>query len=242
MRPNLALKDARLRAHMSQDDLARRIREAGFRNGDTNACTARMVQRWEAGDVLHPQGRYLLALESVLGQPAASLGFADAAAGMDRERALAEAGLDSALPLPLPRARYGPLTGIWLSRYEFESSGRGLLSNQHYVLVLQSGAHLMVRSLPASASRLSLELDVNGQVVTGTWTEKTPLDGYYQGAVCAGAIQMLVDPTGRGMEGKWVGFGRRLEMKTGLWSMELVTESVDADAMREYDIRLEPPA
>jgi hypothetical protein len=191
--------------------------------------------------VQRPQGRYLLALEHVLGQPAANLGFADGAAGMDRERALADAGLDTVMPLPDPRARYGPLTGIWLSRYEFESSGRGVLSNRHYVLVLQSGAHLMVRSLPASASRLSMELDANGQVITGTWTEQTSQEGYYRGAVYSGALQMLLDPTGRSMEGKWVGFGRRLEMKTGPWSLELVTESVAPEAIQEHDIRLEPP-
>lgn len=239
---NLALRDARLRAHLSQDDLARHIREAGFRGGDTNSCTRGMVQRWESGRVRRPQGRYLIALESVLGQPAASLGFADAAAGMDRQRALADAGLDSAMPLPDPAARYGPLTGIWLSRYEFPSTGRGTLANRHYVMLLQRGAHLMVRSLPASASRLSLEMDVNGTVVTGTWTEQTSQDGYYRGAVYHGAIQMLLAPTGRSMAGKWVGFGRQLNVNTGAWSLELVAESVAPEAMRQYDRKLEPPA
>ena len=242
MGTNTALRHARLRAHMSQGDLAREIREAGFRSGDTNACTRTMVQRWEAGKILRPQGRYLIALEHVLGKPAASLGFADAVAGTDRNRTLADAGLDSAMPLPDPTANYGPLTGIWLSRYEFESSGRGILSNRHYVMVLQRGAHLMVRSLPASASRLSLELDVNGQVVTGTWTEHTSREGYYGGAVYNGALQMLLAPTEHSMVGKWVGFGRRLEMKTGNWSMELVAGSVGPEAVRQYDIRLEPPA
>lgn len=241
MGTNLALREARLRAHMSQDDLARNIREAGFRNGDTCACTRGMVQRWESGRVQRPQGRYLIALESVLGQPAASLGFADAVAGMDRQQALADAGMDSVMPLPDPAARYGPLTGIWLSRYEFESSDRGTLSNRHYVLVLQRGAVLTVHSMRASASRLSLRMDVNGTVVTGTWTEQTSQDGYYRGAVYHGAIQMLLAPTGRSMAGKWVGFGRRLEVKTGAWSLELVTESVDEDARRQYDQRLEPP-
>lgn len=227
---------------MSQGDLAREIREAGFRAGDTNACTRTMVQRWEAGTTRRPQARYLLALEHVLGQPAASLGFADAVAGTDRERTLADSGLDSAMPLPDPTAHYGPLTGIWLSRYEFESAGRGVLSNQHYVMVLQRGAHLMARSLPVSASRLSLELDVNGQVVTGTWTEQTSREGYYGGAVYNGAIQMLLAPTEHSMAGKWVGFGRRLEMKTGAWSLELVADSVGPEAVREYDKRIEPPA
>jgi transcriptional regulator with XRE-family HTH domain len=234
-RPNLALREARRRAHLSQDDLARLIREAGFRRGDSTACTRAMVQRWESGRVRRPQGRYLIALESVLGAPASSLGFADVAVGMDRERALAEAGLDAELVLPEPGANYGPLTGIWLSEYEYPSTGReGVYTGRHYVLLLQRGAHLLVRSLPRSFSRLSIEMDVNGQVATGTWTEQTAEGGYYRGAVYHGAIQMLGEPTGHRMAGMWVGFGRDLAVNTGPWKLELITESVDPLAMDQF--------
>lgn len=233
MAVNLALRDARMRAHLSQDDLARRIREAGFRNGDSSACTRAMVQRWESGRVRRPQGRYLIALESVLGQPAASLGFAEEAVGLDRNRALADAGLDAGMLLPEPGARYGPLSGIWLSAYEYPSTGReGAFTGRHYVLLLERGAHLMIRSLPKSYSRLSMDMDVNGQVATGTWTEHTAEGGYYRGAVYHGAVQMLTEPTGRRMAGKWVGFGRDLEVNVGPWKLELVEDSL-ADEVRE---------
>jgi transcriptional regulator with XRE-family HTH domain len=234
---NTALREARLRAHMSQSDLARSIREAGFRSGDTNACTREMVQRWESGRTRRPQGRYLIALERVLGQPAENLGFdADLHYGMDRARTLAEAGLDTVLPLPDPAASYGSLTGIWLSAYEYPSSGRGqTFTSQHYVMLLQRGAQLMVRSLPASASQLSMDLSLNGQVVTGTWTEQTQTDGYYRGAVYNGALQMLQEPTGHRMSGKWVGFGRELEVNTGAWTLTLVDERVDAEAVERWN-------
>jgi hypothetical protein len=49
---------------------------------------------------------------------------ADQRLGMDRERTLADAGLDSSMPLPDPAANYGPLSGIWLSEYEYPSSSR----------------------------------------------------------------------------------------------------------------------
>jgi transcriptional regulator with XRE-family HTH domain len=236
MAPNIALRQARVRAHLSQDDLARRIREAGFRTGDSNACTRGMVQRWESGRVLRPQGRYLLALENVLGQPAASLGFADDAVGLDRGRALADAGLDTVMPLPEPGANYGPLSGIWLSTYEYPSTGRdGVFTGRHYALVLQRGAHLMVRSLPASASRLSMEMDVNGQVATGTWTEQTAEGGYYRGAVYHGAVQMLTEPTGRRMAGKWVGFGRDLEVNVGSWKLELIEDSLADEVIEKWN-------
>lgn len=234
---NIALREARIRAHMSQSDLARSIREAGFRSGDPNGCTREMVQRWESGKVRRPQGRYLLALESVLGQPAANLGFdADVRHGMDRAHALAEAGLDSALPLPEPGGSYGPLSGIWLSAYTYESSGRGqTYTSQHYVMVLQRGARLMVRSLPASESQLSMDLSVNGRVTTGTWTEQTRGDGYYRGAVYHGALQMLEQEDGRLLAGQWVGFGKEGEINHGPWSLTLVDEHVDADAVKRWN-------
>lgn len=233
---NLALRDARVRAHMSQDDLARRIRETGFRTGDPNGCTRGMVQRWESGRTRRPQGRYLLALENVLGQPAASLGFADVDLGMDRVRALADAGLNTGLPLPDPAASYGPLSGIWLSVYEYYSSSREQAqASKHHVMVLQRGAHLMTRSLPASASQMSMDMSVNGQVVTGTWTEETEAGGYYRGAVYHGAIQMLQEPTGRRMAGKWVGFGRDLEVNTGPWTLTLVDADINEDAVSRWN-------
>lgn len=226
-----------MRARMSQGELARMIRESGFRSGLPIACTERTVQRWEAGGVRCPQGRYLIALEDVLGEPAENLGFdADARHGMDRDQMLADAGLDATMPLPEPTARYGALTGIWLSEYEYPSSGRGRsFTGRHYAMVLQRGARLMVRSLPASRSRLSMDLTLNGQVATGTWTEQTQVDGYYKGAVYHGAIQVLLEPTGHRMTGKWVGFGRELEVNVGPWSLTLVDEHVDAEAVERWN-------
>lgn len=233
---NTALRQARLTANMSQDDLAREIRNAGFRRGDTMACTRGMVQRWESGKTKRPQGRYVLALESVLGQPASNLGFADIDLGVDRLRSLNEAGLDAGVTLPDPSARYGPLTGIWLSSYEYYSSSRDqTLTSKHYVMLLQRGASLMVRALPASASQMSMDLSVNGQVITGTWAEETERGGYYRGAVYHGAIQMLQEPTGRRMAGQWVGFGRDMTVNTGAWSLTLVDSEVSKDAVSRWD-------
>jgi transcriptional regulator with XRE-family HTH domain len=222
---------------MSQDDLARNIRETGFRGGDPNGCTRNMVQRWESGKVKTPQPRYLIALERVLGQPAENLGFAYEDLGVDRARVLADAGLDAAMPLPDPAAKYdGPLTGIWLSAYEYESSSRNqVYTSKHYVIVLQRGARLQVRSLPASASQMSMDLSANGQVATGAWTEQTRTDGYYSGAVYHGAIQMIQDPTGRRMAGKWVGFGRDMSVNTGAWTLTLVDSEVGESAVDRWN-------
>jgi len=234
---NTSLREARRRANLSQYDLARQIREAGHMLGDPNGCTREMVQKWESGRVRRPQGRYLIALEHVFGLPVASLGFdADIRYGMDRARTISEAGLDTAMPLPEPREIYGPLTGIWLSAYTYESSGRGeTFTSRHYVMVLQRGGRLMVRSLPASGSQLSMDLSVNGKVVTGTWTEQTRGDGYYRGALYHGALQMIEQDDAQMLIGQWVGFGKEGEINTGAWSLTLVDDRVDAEAVERWN-------
>jgi hypothetical protein len=62
---------------------------------------------------------YLLVLENVFRQPAQNLGFASERYGVNRKQLLAEAGLTEAMPLPDPAESYGPLSGIWLSAYEY---------------------------------------------------------------------------------------------------------------------------
>jgi transcriptional regulator with XRE-family HTH domain len=236
MAANLALKQARDRANLSQTGLAVRIQEWGFTTGEPNGCSRNMVQRWESGQTRCPQGRYLLALEAVLGQPAASLGFADQRYGMDRHQALADAGLDQGMPLLVPSGQYGPMTGIWLSAYDYFSSGRGQsFTGKHHVLILQRGARLMARSLPAATSLLSLDMTANGQVVTGTWTEQTDPAGYYQGAVYHGAIQLLTEPSGHRLAGRWIGFGRELEINDGPWTLTLVDSLITPDAVERWN-------
>lgn len=233
---NLALRDARLRACLSQTELALRIQEAGWRSGEPNGCTRVMVQRWESGKTRRPQPRYLLAMEHVLGKPAASLGFADAELGIDRGRAVARAGLDGTLPALDPRATYGPLSGIWLSTYGYRSSSRNLdLTNSHYVRMDQRGAVLRAYSLPVFTSRLSLDMSADGSVATGTWTELTDPAGYYAGALYHGAIQLLQDPTGRQLAGKWVGFGKELEVNSGPWTLRLVDAEFSDEAVRRWN-------
>jgi hypothetical protein len=221
---------------MSQDELASAIRAAGDRAGEPNGCTKRLVQKWEAGLVSAPRPVYVRALEAVTGQPIGNLGFesAEAKYGISRGEVV---GMGAPSPLVAGKEDAGPLNGIWLSSYEFESSGRGKKYwNGHYVVLLQRGAKVQVRSLPKTTTgRVSLDLTVNGQVVTGTWTEETNAEGYYQGSVYYGALQMLLEPTGHRMSGKWVGFGRDFDVNVGPWTLELVTADTGTAAMEQYD-------
>lgn len=238
---NTALIEARRRAGLSQYTLAREIRRFGFTTGNPNGCTREMVARWDRGKVRRPQPQYLTALEHILGMPVASLGFdADLHYDVDRPRVLSESGLDAPFRLPDPAGSYGPMSGVWLSSYRYASSGRGReYVSRHYVVLLQTGGRLMIRSVPASASELSMSLSLNGRIVTGTWTERTRPDGYYRAATYHGAIQLIAAEDERRMDGKWIGFGKGGEINDGGWAMELTEPSLSPEAVSRWDLPLD---
>jgi hypothetical protein len=244
--PNSTLRAVRMGLLMSQDDFARAIREAGERAGQSNDASKRLVQRWEAGTTAAPRPVYARALEAVTGMPIEALGFAsavpqarisgDGRGGHDVEPAPAGVAAASGNRTAQP-ALHGNYSGVWLSRYEYFSSGRNDAFTQlHYVVVLQHGNRLTVRSLPKSAnSSLGIDLTLDGNVVTGTWTETTAPNSYYRGARYHGAIQMLVEPTGRRMAGKWVGFGKDMDVNTGPWELVFQDSSTNKTTLATYD-------
>lgn len=246
--PNGALRAIRMGMLMSQDDFARAIRQAGVRAGVPNEATKRLVQRWEAGVITSPRPVYARALEAVTGMPIASLGFSVAVPharvtedGHGGHDVIPDAANGEIHVRPGPAPAHGNYSGVWLSRYEYHSSGRGsTYTGQHYVVVLQHGDRLTVRSLPASAEgSLTMDLTVDGNVVTGTWVEQTDQSGYYRGARYYGAIQMLAEPTGRRIAGKWVGFGKEMDVNTGPWELVFMDASTNKATLDEYNRRPE---
>jgi transcriptional regulator with XRE-family HTH domain len=235
MAQNTRLRDARMQAGLSQAALAQRVQEVGAHLGIVNECNRANVARWEGGG--RPQPHYVLILEATLHRDAAALGFAYQTHGMNRERMLSDAGLsEEDITLAGDTATLGPLTGIWLSEYVYHSDSRNAdFTSRHYCQLLQRGAHLNIRSLPKQASAIALDLALNGQMSTGTWTEHTEQGGYYSGAVYSGAIQLEVNATGTRLTGKWVGFGRDPgEINTGAWRFSRVAD-YSPDAAPEWD-------
>jgi hypothetical protein len=201
-----------------------------------NDASKRLVQRWEAGVSTAPRPVYARALEAVTGLPMASLGFQlPVPPGQGAESAPGE--MPTAAAMPVGQGRN--FSGVWLSRYEFPSSSRGgTFEGKHYVLLLQHGDRLTVRSLPDSADgELTMDLSVDGNVVTGTWVEVTDRDGYYRGARYHGTIQMLAEPTGRRMTGKWLGFGREMDVNVGPWDLTFMDASTNKATLDRYNVR-----
>lgn len=248
--PNSTLRAVRFGLLMSQDDLARALREAGSRVGEPNDANKRLVQRWESGHTTAPRPVYARALETVTGLPIEALGFAspvpmarvsdDGRGGHDLEGGGRKAGIAATNGTPAPKAPAtapGNYSGVWLSRYEYYSSGRGeSFAGLHHVTVVQHGNRLTVRSLPGSSdSPLTMDLTVDGNVVTGTWVEQTANDGYYRGARYHGAVQLLAEPTGRRIAGKWVGFGKDMDINSGPWELLFQDASTAKTTLDRYN-------
>lgn len=251
--PNAALRAVRMGMLMSQDEFARALREAGYRAGVPNDASKRHVQRWEAGAVTMPRPAYARALERVTGLPIDSLGFTvavpharvsdDGQGGHDLDAPEVSTPVPNGGPAPRT-APVGNYSGVWLSRYQYFSSGReGTFTGLHFVVLLQHGDRLTVRSLPGSSdSPLTMDLTVDGSVITGTWVEQTAQEGYYRGARYHGAIQLLAEPTGRRLAGKWVGFGKEMDVNTGPWELVFQDASTNKATLAKYDRRPEPDA
>ncbi|WP_434595271.1 helix-turn-helix domain-containing protein [Streptomyces sp. A5-4] len=248
--PNNALRAVRIGLRMSQDDFAKALRTAGAELGEPNDASKRLVQRWESGVSRTPRPIYARVLERVTGRPVEALGFAlpvpmtrvreDGSGGHDMEPAAEDGtqtpGAPRAVVQTAPAENY---SGVWVSRYEFYSSSREqIFEAKHYVVVVQHGNRLTAQSLPRASSNpdspLSMEMTIDRNVITGTWTEQTATDGYYQGARYHGAVQMLVEPTGRRMAGKWVGFGKDFDVNTGPWELKLLDTSTSKAALERH--------
>lgn len=243
--PNETLRAVRRSLLMSQGELALAIRSAGQRAGEPNDCNKRLIQRWESGYVVSaPRGAYARALEAVTGQPIENLGFKGE--NTTRRQALGMAGAAAAVwavPESKAKGARGPLTGIWRSTYSYVSSSRGdkTYTSEHYVMVIQHGNRIQVRSLPGTASgRVSMDLTIDGQVITGSWAEETDSGGYYAGSTYHGALHLLLDPTGHRMKGKWLGFNRDGGVSDGPWALNLVSADTGNAAVKRYNRPVEP--
>lgn len=238
--PNSMLRATRESLRMSQEELARAVRSAGDQIGEPNACDKRTVQRWEAGAVTTPRGNYARALEYVTGMPVENLGFGggEGAPGMSRRQVIGAVSVAAVIPVAEGKAR-GPLSGIWLSRYEYPSSSRsGTFTGAHYVLLIHRGNKVQARSI-GSPSRLVMDFTMDGNVLTGTWREDTDPAGYYRGATYHGAIQLIAGPSGHRLKGRWTGFGKEGEVNSGPWTLDLVSADTSHETIRQYG---QPPS
>lgn len=140
---------------------------------------------------------------------------------------LSSAAEHTAAPVSGAAPELGELVGLWDSTYSFFSTGRGAeFHSSHQIALRVESGRLVGRSRPTDTGTVELELSADGLLLAGTWTERTAPDGYYRGAVYHGIIQLVLDPTGRGMTGQWLGPDKHFAINAGPWSL---TRSARAD-------------
>jgi transcriptional regulator with XRE-family HTH domain len=196
---NLALVKARKDARLSQDGLARKVRDAGRRLGTSNGCARSTVARWEAGEAI-PQPQLLACLEEALGVPAEALGFGEAA-----DPWLAPPGFPAAA-----------LAGTWVTAYQFPHGGQQLhhadiaqvtADGDRHVRAANEAARTEGRAVPFGNE---ITAQLSGRHLTGTWHNTT--DRRY-----FGCLHLAVLPGETVMDGYYTGLATDISVSLGRW-------------------------
>lgn len=224
------LRNARVGLGLTQLEMAERLRE---HHGAINV-TKRTVQRWEQGVV--PSRQYTRLLAAAFGVSPEDL---TPPVVQDGDGARHVRAMAPFTPPPEGEAALtsdGKLPGLWLSRYQYWSTGRqGLYMSQHHCLLTRDGADVQVDSLPLGvAPSIHLALQADGNILTGTWEEHTDPRGHYLGDRRWGAIQLLATPSRRYLYGKWVGWGSGDVINSGPWELTWITADTSPQALAPY--------
>lgn len=123
-------------------------------------------------------------------------------------------------------------SGVWLSKYRYHSDSRNQdFEDTHYVRIYQKRNHLVIESLPdVNESYLIVNLTVHDELATGSWQETTSPKGYYKGTTYHGAVQVVIEPNGKKMRGKWLGAGQDKEINVGPYELVFVGKELPANA------------
>jgi hypothetical protein len=134
----------------------------------------------------------------------------------------ASSGTATSWPRAALAAGAQALAGTWASTYRYYSSSQTAdLEGVHDVILRVEDGQVVGRSLPhPSGSELHLQLSVESNLATGTWTERTSPTGRYRAATYHGLIQLVIDPTARMMTGRWLGLSKAYTIKSGEWRLD----------------------
>jgi hypothetical protein len=89
---------------------------------------------------------------------------------------------------------------------------------------------LVVESVPnEDEAYLVARFSLDGRVATGSWQEQMPQHSYYSGTLYHGAAQLVLDTDKHALRGKWVGFGKEMDVKTGPWEIVKTNEPAPKD-------------
>ena len=135
----------------------------------------------------------------------------------------------------------GPLTGIWLSEYEYryKRDGRYVGPRRDRVTVrhFRDGG-VRVRSVRSSLTVLSMDLTVRGREVSGTLCEMYRPGGWYEGALFHGLARLAPDPDWCHLSGTWIGWTGDTQMFSDTaWSLTFVSSHVTSRDLEQCTCR-----
>lgn len=118
-------------------------------------------------------------------------------------------------------------SGIWRSDYTYRNSDQDKdFLSQHYVRMYVKDNQLIAESIQdLNDSYMLARFSVDGDIVTGSWQEVTDPSGDYKGTIYHGAAQLILSGDKKSLKGKWVGFGKNMEIKTGPWEFIYIGEN-----------------
>lgn len=128
-------------------------------------------------------------------------------------------------------------SGVWLSTYSFVSGLTGKKTvTDHYVTLHRKGNQLVAESIPnMQGSYMMGRFTLDGRIATGYYHSENSPKSSHKDAVYNGAAQLLLDEDGKALRGKYVGYGNKLEIKTGDWQIVHVGQHKPADAQQKSD-------
>ncbi|MFN8138498.1 MAG: hypothetical protein U0R49_01745 [Fimbriimonadales bacterium] len=131
--------------------------------------------------------------------------------------------------LGLPQRRSRNISGIWHTRYEFTESGQRYQMEQlvllRHVWNQVSGVTLASKKPITKGHSNAIRATVKSHTfVTGVWDNNLEDDSYH------GALQLHIDPSGKKMDGRYIGFDANNEVLSEQWQWRRLTKSVSKQA------------
>jgi hypothetical protein len=120
----------------------------------------------------------------------------------------------------------GPnLRGLWFSSYSFVSSRtRQRTYTTQLMLIRQFGPYVVGKCLWSNGThRHFLTGRTQAHILTGRWRNVA------DGAKHHGVLQLLIDPDGTYLHGKWLGYDARNHIQHADWEFKLATRDSKAD-------------
>jgi hypothetical protein len=119
------------------------------------------------------------------------------------------------------------IEGTWLSRYEYTQGSNSEPSvSEHDIEFKSADSGWIGKSLPQPDSfEITIELTQKGTEFSGTWQERTALDGHYKGREFSGLLMLILNSANSELSGMWLGASSSTgHVKAGRWTLQKISD------------------